>query len=356
MREEKKTNKRSQSWRFTHRNGIAFNAQTCTRSVAHEKEFVSRFSNSRRTHWRQTVNRTDKTVVCWVNSRFHNQADSPVSKSARYSCSCLCEHIHRLHTRHTTISIMPLWYMHKLEMVTMCCDRNICFEHTLWMKIPFSIWKRQWRPRHMHIHTVSITIVKHAIDTYFELVPFHCVYPMFFHARRLYLCVCSIVLMCSFMNIRFPFSPFIIALALSVRVYMCMCTRNEWWIFLPLCDFCACIAPYMYVCVRFVLREPTVSYYIFMKISGSSSVSQTNLGMKHTNSETFVCMFSNLSEETINNTSRRTHDSWSSYIARTTSNSSLVSSVFHLKRLVFNRLFLLLLCASSHGRCFHFSC
>lgn len=152
----------------------------------------------------------------------------------------------------------------------------------------------------------------------------------------------------------FGFLSLLLSLAFSVHV--CMCTRNEWWIFLPLCDFRACIAPYMYVCVRFVLRELTVSYYIFMKISGSSSVSQTNLGMKHTNSETFVCMFSNLSEETINNTSRRTHDSWSSYIARTTSNSSLVSSVFHLKRLVFNRPFLLLLCASSHGRCFHFSC
>lgn len=264
MREEKKINKRSQSWSLTHRNGIAFNAQTCTRSVAHEKEFVSGFSNSRRTHWRQTVNRTDKTVVCWVNSWIHNQAVSPVSKSARYSCSCLCEQWTCPRTAHTTQPSLSCHYGICINWKWLLCavDRNICVEHTLWMKIPFSIWQRQrqrqWRPRHMHIHTVSITIVKHAIDTYFELVPFHCVYPMFFHARRLYLCVSSIVLMCSFVNIRFPFSPFIAG-------FLCACVHvyAERMVNFPPSVWFSCMYCAIYVCMCAICVARTDCFILY---------------------------------------------------------------------------------------------
>lgn len=101
-----------------------------------------------------------------------------------------------------------------------------------------------------------------------------------------------------YVNVRFSFLsirgiPFCLcAFHLSLHPFCCLAPLWSGMNFPPSCFTCIARGAHVFVHLCSRIREnQTRSYHIFIKISGSSSVSQTNLWMKHTNFQhtLFVC-------------------------------------------------------------------
>lgn len=304
-----------------------------------------------------------KHAVCKI-SDFHNQAiwlfeKSLTGNSNRHARWWFYAHTHQPHrSLYSTISEWENgYYARRSEYATAFCIHNI--QHCEW---------KCYFPSDIHIQTDSLRIT--TIGTHYKQFPFHCICYMIFKALRLYAHYSHRRCLCIWYGLVFHMLTFG-SVILSCSVFT--------WIFLPsvVCMYWrnkrVRTSAFMNVFVDLLLCEETelILYYIFLKISGPSSVSQTNLWMKHTKSSPLQLLFpfhclcvirkyilaivirvvDELTDQSINNIAAdETHKISSSKpfssVGTANSDSSLVGNVFHKNRSVLNRPFLLCECAS----------
>lgn len=179
-----------------------------------------------------------------------------------------------MHTSHLYRTLHTNWKW------LLCPGWNTLYNTVMWMNMPFSIWhtyKRRKMPS-THIRN-SLCLAAH--------------FPICFFAVRV--CVCALYMVrvssgsCVFDTVVFLWMLNFYVCHLSFyssshshSVYLCIFLTLLFILYV----FESCVRATVYV--HSICK--TVSCYIFTKISGSSSVSQTNHWMKHTSFPSTLCV------------------------------------------------------------------